>query len=429
MNKLFFLLFLMCGVALSAFAQNDNELTQARTWLQEKKYNEAIGLLEKITTQAPNLLAAYYLKGLAYLQTNNADQAINAFNIALRKDPAHSGLYFYRALAQEAKGDDIAALKDLETAILLRSDNPQYFYRAAKIQTKLKQYSEAKMNYQQAMALAPDNAQILEDRDKSLAQMPADIRDNNFVSRSRGVKDATTVNIETQIKQATFAALSDGKVIFNQINAAKTSAENKKTLLAQLRTKVMKDVYANKELFREDIEDLQFAVQSESWLLPEAMNFVFDLTANSPNWFSEIIDCGNGVRYRYQVNKGREDKDYNIDIYLIKNDETHNIYNSNLRLSTDANTGESLADIFLMQNRGYVWKIMSGSYLRGTFREGAITYSEVGKMAMMKTDLLADCLAKNPQLVQPQDASQVAALKALVQNLILNYSLQFDKVD
>ena len=426
MKKELYLFILLMTFHVGLFAQANNELKQAKVALQEKKYNEAIALLDKVIAQAPNMVLPRFLKGLAYTQTNNATQAIAEFDWALRKDPAHSGLYFYRALAKESKGEDQAALRDLETAILLKSDNPQYYYRAAKIHTKLKQYGEAKMNYQQASNLSPDDQQILEEKDQAIAQMPANT-DDAFMMRSRGI-DGTMIGLEKQIKQASFGSLADGKMLYDQIDATKMVAGNKKALLAQLRMKIMKDVYGNQELFREDIEDLQFTVQSESWLLPDAMNFVFELTANSPNWFSEIIDCGDGTLYRYQVTKGREDKDFNMDIYAVKNEETQNIYNSNIKVSKGANEQTNM-DIFLMLNKGYTWKVMLGSYLRGTFSEGKIDYSEVGKMAGMKTDLLADCLAKNPQLIEPANESLVAGMKALVQNLILNYSLQFDKIE
>jgi tetratricopeptide (TPR) repeat protein len=430
MKKLLFLFTLSLGIQFVVVAQQDsNEIKQAKNLLQEKKYNEAIALLNKITTQAPQLLAPYYLKGLAYLQTNDTKQAIEAFNAALRKDPAHSGIYFYRALAKEAQGEDNEAMQDLETAILLRSDNPQYFYKLAKIQTKLKQYPEAKISYEQATRLAPANAQILEDRDKALAQMPADLNNNAFVSRTRGgTKDATTTNFENQIKQTIFTSLEEGKAMFAQINTAQTSASNKKLLLTQLRNKVMQDLYANKELFKEDIEELQYNLQTESWLMPDAMNFMMNLITNSPYWFAETIDCGNGVLYRYQVTKGREDKDYNLDVYMMRNEETHNIYYSNLRASTDAQ-GNDVFDIFVAQNKGYTWKILLGNYLRATSQNGQITYLEAGRMEDMKTDYLLDCLAKNTELLQPKENTNISMMKALVQNLILNYSLLFEKVE
>ncbi len=415
----------------AVFAQSGEELKQAKIALQTQKYTEAIALLDKITTQAPNFATAHFLKGLAYSQINNSEKAISEYNLALRKDPAHSGLYFYRALAKEAKGDNQAALRDLETAILLNGTKAEYYYRAAKIYMKEKQFGEAKMNYHQAGVLAPDNQQILDDKDEALAQIPANLIDDDFMAHSRGVKakSVALTSFEKRIKESTFASLEEGKILFEQINTDKTlTAGEKKFLLPQLRHKVVKEVYGNKELFREDIEDLQYTVQSEDWLLPEAMNFVFQLTANSPNWFSEIIDCDNGLMYRYQVTKGSAEKDYNMDIYMVRNEETTNIYNSNLRVSTDA-SGKTNIDIFLAQNKGYTWKILYGNYLRGTPNDTQLDYTEAGKMASMKTDALADCLAKNPQLIQPADASMVARMKALVQNLILNYSAQFDKVE
>ena len=425
MKKTVYLFTLLLCLCAPLFAQTGDELKQAKVAMQEKKYNEAIVLLDKVIAQAPNMIQAHFLKGLAYLQTNNATQAITEFDWALRKDPAHSGMYFYRALAKESKGEDQAALRDLETAVLLKSDNPQYYYRAAKIHTRLKQYAEAKMNYEQASNLSPDDQQILEDKDQAIAQMPASVSDEAFNARSRGI-DATMLGLEKQIKQAAFGSLEDGKTLFGQINGTKMAAGSKKTLLAQLRMKVMKDVYGKQELFKEDIEDLQFTIQSESWLLPEAMNFIFELTANSPNWFSELIEC-DGTVYRYQVTRGREEKDFNMDIFAVRNEETHNIYNSTLRVSNAAN-GQNI-DIFVAQNRGYTWKILLGNYLRGTLADGKIDYVEAGKMTSMKTDLLADCLAKNPALLQPASESLVAGMKAAIQNLILNYSLQFDKIE
>lgn len=425
MKKLLYLFIFLMTSQICLFAQANDELKQAKIALQEKKYNEAIALLDKVITQAPSMILPRFLKGLAYIQTNNATQAIAEFDWSLRKDPAHSGIYFYRALAKESKGDDQAALRDLETAILLKSDNPQYYYRAAKIHTRLKQYEEAKMNYQQASNLSPDDQQMLEEKDQAIAQMPINA-DDAYITRSRGI-DATMIGFEKQIKQTSFGSLADGKELYNQIEKTKMAAGSKKTLLAGLRMKIMKDVYGSQELFREDIEDLQFTIQSEDWLLPDAMSFIFDLTANSSNWFSEVIEC-NGMLYRYQVTRGREEKDFNMDIYAVKNDETQNIYNSNIKVSEGAE-GQTKMDIFLMLNKGYVRKVMLGSYLRATLNEGKIDYTEVGKMASMKTDVLADCLAQNPQMVHPADESSVSGMKALVRNLIFNYSLQFDNIE
>lgn len=425
MKKILCLFILSLTFHVCLFAQANDELKQAKIALKEKKYNEAIALLDKVIAQTPNAVLPHFLKGLAYIQTHNAAQAIAEFDWSLRKDPAHSNIYFYRALAKEKKGDDQAALRDLETAVLLKGDNPLYYYHAAKIHTRLKQYGEAKMNYQQASNLSPDNQQMLEEKDQAIAQMPTDI-DDTFMMRSRGI-DGAVIGFEKQIEQASFGSLVEGKELYDQIGKAKLAAGSKKTLLAGLRMKIMRDVYGSQELFREDIEDLQFTIQSEDWLLPDAMSFVFDLTANSPNWFSEVIEC-NGMLYRYQVTKGREDKDFNMDIYAVKNDETHNIYNSNIKVSSGTE-GQTNMDIFLMLNKGYVRKVILGSYLRATFSEGKIDYTEVGKMATMKTDVLADCLAQNPQMIQPADESIVSGMKALVRNLIFNYSLQFDNIE
>ncbi len=95
---------------------NDREILMrsARFFLQRKKFDKVSAIAETYIQHFPEDPRGYQLKGEAYLNQDNADEALNWFNLAIEKDPLFFNAYLHRARVFFAKGNADFAHKDLD---------------------------------------------------------------------------------------------------------------------------------------------------------------------------------------------------------------------------------------------------------------------------------------------------------------------------
>jgi putative PEP-CTERM system TPR-repeat lipoprotein len=87
------------------------------------KIDEAIARAQAAATAAPRLAAAQHMIGLLYLQKKDPEQALNAFNEALKLDPASADVSLQVAKLQLASGRANLALQSAEDVVRKQPDN------------------------------------------------------------------------------------------------------------------------------------------------------------------------------------------------------------------------------------------------------------------------------------------------------------------
>lgn len=93
--------------ALSALKQGaeGKDLNMAISFYENKKYNDALSLLNKVLAQNSKNAYAYYYKGAIYDETNKKDMAIEEYKKAINADPEFALSYYTLAVAYDTKED------------------------------------------------------------------------------------------------------------------------------------------------------------------------------------------------------------------------------------------------------------------------------------------------------------------------------------
>src|SRR5260221_1306346 len=98
------LLTAVSGVS-SLFAESLSHVEdQATEALRRGKYDEAIGLYTKLISHYPKSAAAYYDRGVCYLEKYSCDRAIADFSEAIRLEPSNLKYHCKLATAYAEKG-------------------------------------------------------------------------------------------------------------------------------------------------------------------------------------------------------------------------------------------------------------------------------------------------------------------------------------
>jgi tetratricopeptide (TPR) repeat protein len=134
----------------------DTYLDTGLKYLMERKYNEALLMLDKSIEINPKNLDTLLNSGICYLGLKQYDKALNRFNKALELDPSSEiGLdrrsYCYFKLNQADKAiDDIKKIMEINPKI-----NWAYFPIASVYYLLKKDYTEAKKYYDKSIEYNP----------------------------------------------------------------------------------------------------------------------------------------------------------------------------------------------------------------------------------------------------------------------------------
>ena len=93
--------------------------------LKEGKYEKAIAHYDAALHLNPNLVDAYYKRGLAKHSLDDFEAAIDDYNNAIKINPENTAAYINRGLAKCHLGDFEAAIDDYDTAIKINPEDTQ----------------------------------------------------------------------------------------------------------------------------------------------------------------------------------------------------------------------------------------------------------------------------------------------------------------
>ncbi|MCB9284374.1 MAG: tetratricopeptide repeat protein [Lewinellaceae bacterium] len=134
----------------------DNELAWiglANAYLNTQQAQLALDAAEKALKVAPENLSALFLKGLALLNKGDQSGAVSTFQEAIRVDDTYSVAYYYLALIQAQTSDFTSALSNLEKALQSNPRFKQAYELAAQIMDQMGNPQRANELRQQAAKL------------------------------------------------------------------------------------------------------------------------------------------------------------------------------------------------------------------------------------------------------------------------------------
>ena len=130
--------------ARKAYAQS---LKEARGLVAEKKYTEAIAILDKLTAERPREPQARFLKGLALADSGKPDAAIVLFQAVLGDFPELPEPHNNLAVLYAQKGEYALARDELEAAIAAAPDYAIAYENLGDLHARM-----AAVNYEKAIA-------------------------------------------------------------------------------------------------------------------------------------------------------------------------------------------------------------------------------------------------------------------------------------
>ena len=139
----------MSDAARKAYAQG---LKEAKGLLADKKYPEAIVVLDKLSAERPREPQARFLKGVALADSGKADDAIAVYSALLADFPELPESRNNLAVLYAQKGNYEGARDELVAALLAAPDYTIAYENLGDVYARL-----AGMNYEKAIARDPRN--------------------------------------------------------------------------------------------------------------------------------------------------------------------------------------------------------------------------------------------------------------------------------
>jgi len=132
---------------------------RGREQIFEKKYPEAIDLLESAVRFDPTGAYTYNALGIAFLEQADYSRAVMAFRDAARRAPHWAYPLHNLALAYSESGDYESAIRMYERAIELAPRYSYLHYNLGYLYQRLNRRGDAELEYQRAIELTPQNAE------------------------------------------------------------------------------------------------------------------------------------------------------------------------------------------------------------------------------------------------------------------------------
>ncbi|MCY3743564.1 MAG: tetratricopeptide repeat protein [Candidatus Poribacteria bacterium] len=229
-----------------------------------RSYEDAITAYNEAIRLQPDFANAYVNRGLAKEKLGQHESAIMDYSSAIKIDPNLSGAYNNRGSAQRKLGQYFLALEDLSTAIQLDPRYVKAYVNRGNAKNSLGHPNEALEDFNTALALDPNSAEAYNNRavaKASLMQLPDAIKDfdtaielNPELANAYYSRGVAKYIIGRQIREAKSDLLTALKLVkrYNDANL-KSNVELALSLLAESPLRLFityshKDVKAKEQL-------------------------------------------------------------------------------------------------------------------------------------------------------------------------------------
>jgi len=129
----------------------------------EGKMRECIGAFTKAIDHGETTEIAFLSRGVAFLKTEQVDNAIKDFNAVVSMNNNNLRAHFYRGIAYMTKADFNNAIRDFDMTIELKPDHGAAFFAKGSAYVQLGDTSEAAWNFKTALICSETEAQGLAD--------------------------------------------------------------------------------------------------------------------------------------------------------------------------------------------------------------------------------------------------------------------------
>ena len=141
--------------------QKGRFLLKGNKKMEEKDPKTALGFYEEAIALDSNFSDAYYNKGMAHLQLNQLEAAIQDFSKAIQKNPKAIDAVFQRGLAYLDLGANYNAKEDASRMVSKSPSDWRSYFLLGLTEEKLKNYPAALQSFQKASELTPKNSDLL----------------------------------------------------------------------------------------------------------------------------------------------------------------------------------------------------------------------------------------------------------------------------
>ena len=143
-----------------AAAGDAGDYTQAQTLFHDRKFKEAIALLEPYLATHPRDARALVLRGDCKADLGDNEGALKDYNSAIKIEPEFEYAYVTRCETRLALNDAAGALRDCDTAVRLDATDPLAFEDRADVQFQREAYDLALQDYDKAIELGRSSAYV-----------------------------------------------------------------------------------------------------------------------------------------------------------------------------------------------------------------------------------------------------------------------------
>ena len=135
-----------------------NQLSQAKEWGLQGKFDEGISLIDQIIAEDPDVIDAYFSKGNLYFKSGRFEKALQSFFQVLDKKPddAFTGINIANSYVSMGKFDEAEAF--LTDFVKIIPSDSQISFILGNINFAQKDYEEAEKHYRECMKLNPSSA-------------------------------------------------------------------------------------------------------------------------------------------------------------------------------------------------------------------------------------------------------------------------------
>ena len=110
-----------------------NNIKTIELLIQNKKFDEAIKLLDNLSELESKNNQYNFLKGFSYLNLNDYKNAIKYFNLAIENEDKNLTFYFYRGLTYSKINEFQRTIEDYEKIIFLKPNSPEIYNNIAQL--------------------------------------------------------------------------------------------------------------------------------------------------------------------------------------------------------------------------------------------------------------------------------------------------------
>lgn len=141
----------------SLWLEAREDFCAGRVAVFDKRYDQAVPLLERAIRLDPGDALAYNALGVAWLEQANYTRALAAFDDAIRRAPQWAYTWHNRALAYTQAGDYASAIRAYRHAMEIAPRYSYLPYNLGVLYQTLNRRKDAELSYRRAMDLAPNH--------------------------------------------------------------------------------------------------------------------------------------------------------------------------------------------------------------------------------------------------------------------------------